>query len=198
MNPSDANQPMRLLGEAVIGSFMGAVWGVKATGLDRVPRTGALIVACNHVSLFDPLLLYAAIAPARRPYSLAKKELFQNPVSNWFFRSAGTIPLDRGGDATGAMRAALDVLEKGGCLAIYPEGTRGASGRNRSPKAGVSFLAARSRAPVVPVRLIGTDKFPQAFPLEARFGEPMPPLESAGREAELAYARTVMDAVYSL
>ena len=198
MNPADAHLPVRLWSEAFMGGLLSAVWGVKATGLDLVPRSGALIVACNHVSLIDPLLLYASIAPARRPFSLAKKELFESPVGNWFFRGVGTIPLDRAGDATTPMRAALDVLEKGGCLAIYPEGTRVAPGENRRPKPGVSFLAARSRAPVLPVRLVGTDKFPRVFPLEARFGSPMPPLESEGREAELAYARTVMDAVYSL
>ena len=198
MNPADANLPVRLWSEAVIGGLLSSVWGVRTTGLSHVPRSGSLIVACNHVSLIDPLLLYRAIAPARRPYSLAKKELFNNPAKEWFFRGVGTIPLDRGGDATTAMRAALDILEKGGCLAIYPEGTRVAPGQSRRPKAGVSFLAARSRAPVVPVRLVGTDRFPWAFPLEARFGRPMPPLETQGREAELAYARAVMDAVYSL
>ncbi len=198
MNPADAHLPVRLWCEAVVGGLLSSVWGVKTTGLEHVPRSGALIVACNHASLIDPVLLYAAIASARRPYSLAKKELFENPALGWFFRGVGTIALDRGGDATTAMRAALDVLGKGGCLAIYPEGTRVAPGESRRPKAGVSFLAARSRAPVVPVRLVGTGRFPWIFPLEARFGRPMPPPESGGREAELDYARAVMDAVYSL
>ena len=198
MNPADAQLPLRLWTETAGRGLLSAVWGVKTSGLEQVPRSGALIVACNHVSLLDPVLLYAAIGPARRPYSLAKKELFENPVLGWFFRGVGTIPLDRGGDATTAMRAALDVLGKGGCLAIYPEGTRVAPGESRRPKAGVSFLAARSRAPVVPVRLVGTERFPLVFPLEVRFGRPMPSPETEGREAELAYARSVMDAVYSL
>ncbi|OGS39872.1 MAG: hypothetical protein A2506_12325, partial [Elusimicrobia bacterium RIFOXYD12_FULL_66_9] len=168
------------------------------TGLEHVPRSGALLVACNHVSLVDPPLLASTIASARRPRFLGKKELFEIPLLGWFFRALGAIPLDRGGADIGAMREALATLEKGGALAIFPEGTRVRPGQSRPPKTGVSFLSARSGAPVLPVRVLGTADFPWGRPLEIRFGAPLPAAKDEGREAASAYARAVMEAVNTL
>ena len=194
---SDFDGGIRRLGEAVIGGTLGAVWGVKTTGLDLVPRSGPLILAFNHSSLLDGPLVGASVAPARRPCFLGKKELFRYPLLGWFLRKTGSISLDRGTADHAAMRAALEVLERGGSIALSPEGTRVKAGQTRAPKLGVSFLAAKTGARVVPVRLVGTAEFPRAFPLEARFGSPLgAPAE--GREAALSFARTVLDAIYAL
>ena len=156
MNPADANFPMRIWSEAVVSGFFSAVWGVRVTGLHHVPLSGPLIIAANHVSFIDPPLVSIAVAPRRRPFGIAKKELFEIPLLGWWLRATGSFSLDRQGDATATMRAALDVLKRGGCLSIYPEGTRVKRGEQRAPKPGVSFLAARSGAWVVPVRVVGT------------------------------------------
>ncbi len=193
---SDAGGALRLASEYAAETFLRLLCGVSVTGLERIPRHGPLIVACNHVSLVDPPLLGSAIAPARRPRFLAKKELFANPLMAAFFRSTGVLQLDRGSADHAAMRAALDALESGGSLAIFPEGTRVRPGERRAPKPGVSFLSARARAPVLPARVVGTDAFPRRR-LEVRFGEPL----AAAREAKThaaAYASAVMDAIYSL
>ncbi|MBI3289506.1 MAG: 1-acyl-sn-glycerol-3-phosphate acyltransferase [Elusimicrobia bacterium] len=197
MNDADANSPLRVRCEAVLRGLMTAVWGIRVTGLERVPLSGPLLVACNHVSLMDPPLLGVAIAPSRRPFGLGKKELYENPLIGRFLRGMGSIPLDRRGDVT-AMRGALDLLERGGCLMIFPEGTRVGPGERRQPKPGVAFLSARSGAKVVPARVLGTAEFPRRFPLEVRFGTPMEPPPSDDRETGLTYARAVMDAVYKL
>ena len=197
MSTGDSVGTLRLRTEIFIASTLGAVWGVKATGLDEVPRSGPLIVACNHVSALDPLLLASTLAPARKVRFMGKKELFGNRALGWFLRQMATIPLDRSGADMGAMREALDVLEKGGCLGIFPEGTRVKPGETRAPKLGVSFLAAKTGARVLPVRVAGTAEFPRAFPLEVRCGALLaPPPE--GREAASSFARTVMDAIYAL
>ena len=198
MNPADANFPLRLLSEDLVGGLFSAVWGVKVSGREHIPEHGPLIVACNHVSLLDPLLMSVAIAPTRRPFGLGKKELFEKPVLGWYLRKTGSFPLDRAGDATSAMRSALEVLEKGGCVVIYPEGTRVKPGQTRAPKPGVAFLSARSKAPVLPIRVLGTAEFPRAFPLEARFGALIEPPKDEERETGLAYAKTVMERIYSL
>ena len=198
MNSADANFPVRIWSEDLVRGLFTAIWGMKVTGLDNVPLQGPLLIAVNHVSLIDPPLMSVAIAPRRRPYAIGKKELFEKPILGWWLRHTGNFPLDRQGDATSAMKAALDVLERGGCLAIYPEGTRVKPGEKRTPKAGVSFLAARSKAPVVPVRVLGTAEFPRKFPLEARFGKPIAPPESEDRETGLAFAKMVMESIYSL
>jgi 1-acyl-sn-glycerol-3-phosphate acyltransferase len=194
---SDFDSPMRRRTEDLTGAMLRSLWGLKVTGLESVPRSGPLLVACNHVSAADPPVMGVAIAPARRPCFLAKKELFANPVLAGFFHATGVIPLDRGSADHAAMRAAFEVLEAGGTLAIFPEGTRVKPGERRAPKLGVSFLAARARAPVVPVRVLGTERFPRQAPLEVRFGSPLPP-PAEGREAAASYARAVMDAIYSL
>jgi 1-acyl-sn-glycerol-3-phosphate acyltransferase len=198
MNPADANFPMRIWSEAVVRGLFTAIWGMKVTGLEHVPLTGPVIIAVNHVSIIDPPLAAVAAAPRRRPFGIGKKELFEKPVLGWWLRATGSFPLDRTGDATAAMKAALVVLERGGSLFIYPEGTRVKPGQTRAPKAGVSFLSYRTGAPVVPLRVLGTAEFPRKFPLEARFGEPMPPPQSEDRETGLAYAKSVMERIYSL
>ncbi len=198
MNPADANTPLRIFSEDLVRGLMTAIWGIKVTGLENVPLEGPLIIACNHVSLIDPPLMSVTVASRRRPFGIGKKELFEKPLLGWWLRNTGNIRLDRSGDATSAMRAALDLLGKGGCLAIFPEGTRVKPGEKRPPKAGVAFLSARSGAPVVPVRVLGTAEFPLRFPLEVRIGAPLAPPKSEDRETGLAYAKSVMESIHSL
>jgi 1-acyl-sn-glycerol-3-phosphate acyltransferase len=195
---SDFDAPLRRWGESCIIAILSSVWGVKVTGLDLVPRSGPLIVAFNHSSLLDGPLAGAAIAPARRPCFLAKKELFHNALMGRLLLSLGAVPLERGTADHAAMRAALELLKGGGSIGLSPEGTRVKAGQVRPPKLGVSFLAAKSGARVQPVRLVGTADFPRTFPLEVRFGSPLPPPAGEGREAASSYARSVMDAIYAL
>ena len=195
---NDADGRCRSWSDLLVSALAGAVWGLRVTGLARVPRSGPLLVACNHVSLADPPLLAAAIGPARRPRFLGKKELFSYPLVGRFFRAVGGIPLDRSGADLGAMRAALAVLEGGGAVALFPEGTRVHPGQSRAPKLGVSFLSAKTGSPVLPARVVGTSGFPWSRPLEIRFGAPLPAAKDEGRLAARAYARSVMDAIESL
>ncbi|MEQ1918196.1 MAG: lysophospholipid acyltransferase family protein [Elusimicrobiota bacterium] len=198
MNLADANTPLRIFSEDVVRGLLTSIWGVKISGLENVPLEGPLIIACNHVSLVDPPLMAVSVASRRRPFGIGKKELFEKPLLGWWLRNTGNIRLDRSGDATAAMRAALDLLGKGGCLAIYPEGTRVKPGETRVPKAGISFLAARTKAPVVPLRVLGTAEFPRKFPLEVRIGAPLAPPMAEDRATGLAYAKMVMESIYSL
>lgn len=196
---SDYDSPLRRFSEVFVRTALGAVWGIKVTGLDLIPRSGPLIVAFNHASLLDGPLVGAVIAPARRICFLGKKELFENPVLGWYLSRAGAIPLERGTMDMGAMRSALELLSRGGSIGLSPEGTRVKRGETRPPKLGVSFLASKSGASVLPTRIVGTGDFPRAFPLEVRFGSPLrPPPADAGREAASSFAKTVMDAVYAL
>lgn len=194
---SDFDGSVRRLSEFLVSSSLRAGWGLKVTGLERVPRSGPLIVAFNHASLLDGPMVGATIAPARRPNFLAKKELFSYFPLGAFLRAAGVIPLDRGSADLGAMRSALEILERGGCVAMAPEGTRVKKGETRAPKTGISFLAAKTGAKVTPVRLVGNADFPRVRTVEARFGSPLS-APAEGREAASSFARAVMDAVYAL
>lgn len=176
-----------------------AGWGVRVTGLDGVPKKGAVIFAGNHVANLDGPLVGVAVAPRRWPRFMGKVELFRLPVLGAFLRGTGCIPLDRKRGDVAALRSAEECLLAGESLAVFPEGTRGRPGQRRPAKPGVGYLAARTGAPVVPVKVLGTDRWPLPGGLEVRFGTPM--AFDAGRTeraAWRAFAETVMGRVYTL
>lgn len=179
-----------------VGVALRLAYRVRVEGLENLPREGPLIVACNHVSLVDPLLMGWAVGSVRQPHFLAKEELFRNPVSAWFFTAVGSIPLDRargGGDASAMLRAAR-TLREGECLALFPEGTRSKTGVPGRAKPGIGFLAAQTGAVVVPARV--WKKFPK---LRLRFGRPLSfEGRGTGRQECQAVADRVMEEILKL
>ncbi len=147
-----------------------AVWRFRASGAQNVPRTGPVIVACNHVSYLDPVALGVG-APRMITY-LAKKQLFAIPVLGPVIRGCGAYPLDRDAGGVAAVRAALRVLKEGRCVGIFPEGTRNLTG-SAPEKGGAAFLAAMSGAPVVPAAVHGTKDAKRLAQIRVVYGEPM-------------------------
>lgn len=189
--------PLRRFAQGLVSAALRA-GGLKVSGLEHVPERGPLLVCGNHVSYLDPLALAVAIGKRRYLRGLAKVELYDVPALGWFLRRAGTIPLDRGRGDVGAMRAALSLLEKGGCLGLFPEGTRSRTGKPGKARAGAGFLAGHSGAPVVPVHILGTQR---ALPrrLEVRFGEPMTfSGDASDGEACRRFSQAVLDRVFKL
>jgi len=119
---------------------------------ERVPATGGVILASNHVGIIDGPLL-AVYAP-RPVHALTKLEMFDGRLGG-FLRRAGQIPLNRTEADPGAIRCALRVIRDGGVVGIFPEGTR-SSGHFDRFHHGATYLALVTGAPVVPVTLIGT------------------------------------------
>jgi CMP/dCMP kinase len=136
-----------------------AIARIRVEGLQHLPREGPLIIAANHMSNVDPPLVGGWLGPAlgRRPVFLAKASLFRGPLA-LFFRALGAVPVKAGGNDVDAYRAARAVLGAGEVISIMPEGTRSLDGVLGRPKAGVSMLAARTGAAVVPVGISGTDR----------------------------------------
>lgn len=197
MSSADHRTAARLALEALAGCPLSLLGRMSWTGLENVPSSGPLILIGNHTSVLDGNILGWAVRSVRRPRFLGKAELFQNPFTNWLFRTTGCIPVDRTGNVTLAMREALLALGAGGSLVMFPEGRRLKAGETRlEPKSGVGFLAAESRAWVQPCRIRGAARFPLE-PLSVSFGKALPPPE-AGKEAARAFARAAMDAVYAL
>jgi 1-acyl-sn-glycerol-3-phosphate acyltransferase len=107
----------------------------------------------------DPPFIGGWLSPAldRRPTFLAKDVLFNGPLG-MLIRSLGAEPVKAGGSDIGAYRVAKSILDKGGVVAILPEGTRSYDGVLSDPKPGVSLLATRTGTPVLPVGISGTDR----------------------------------------
>jgi 1-acyl-sn-glycerol-3-phosphate acyltransferase len=142
----------------------------------HVPRKGAFILASNHVSNLDPVVL--GICSVRRLNFMAKIELFKG-LFGFFLTNLGAFPVKRGESDFGAMREALRRLKEGGALLIFVEGTRRVGNEPNKAQAGVGFLAMKSGVPIVPVYVQGTDKvmapgtkFFKRGPVSATFGEP--------------------------
>ena len=139
-----------------IGRFLfGALFGLKARGAEMLPRKGSLIVVCNHISEMDPPVLGSTIP--RQTMFMAKHELFANRTGEFFMPRIGAFPVKREGVDTAALRTALEALEKGYILVVFPEGTRSNDGRPLPVKPGIGLLAVRSGVPVLPAFIWGTD-----------------------------------------
>jgi cytidylate kinase len=158
---------------------------VEVEGLERIPRTGAVILAINHISNADPVVAGAWISDAlvrRRIHWLGKKELFDWPIFGWMAANGGVHPVDRDSADVEAFRLATRILEKGYVLLVFPEGTRSPTGELQEAKDGVAMLALRTGAQIVPVGVSNSDavwkksqRFPMPFPrqtVRVRIGTP--------------------------
>jgi len=146
------------------------VFGFRSIDSQHVPTTGAVIVACNHVSYLDPVVLGIGF---RRPVTyLAKKQLFEIPVLGPVIYGLGAYPLDREAGGVAAVRAALRALKEGRCIGIFPEGGRNLDGQHEE-KGGAALLGALSGAPVVPAAIAGTRRARPFGRIRVIYGEPL-------------------------
>lgn len=130
----------------------------KVTGLETLPKKGGFIAAANHASYMDHLIIasYLISHLNRKVHFLAKKEHFDNIFKKMWHIYAGAIPVDREKGGKKALRWAVKALNQGKIIAIHPEGTRSLTGKLQQAKTGVARLALLTKAPVVPIGLIGT------------------------------------------
>ncbi len=126
--------------------------------LDAVPREGPIIVAANHASNLDPVVLGSHLLPrlGRRLQWLGKRELFDWPIVGWMARHGGVHAVDRSTADVEAYRLAKRILDQGHALFVFPEGTRSRDGALQPARDGVAVLALRTGAPIVPVGIAGS------------------------------------------
>ena len=175
---------------AVVPPVAKTVWRPRVVGLENVPRTGPVILASNHLSFADSLVI-PIVAP-RKVVFLAKSDYFagggvKGTLQKAWFEGMGMLPVDRDDTkaALASLDTALEVLGRGEAFGIYPEGTRSRDGRLYRGRTGVAHLALTAGAPVVPVGLTGTERLqpvgarlPRIVPVTVRFGRR---IEVAGR-----------------
>lgn len=151
-------------------------WRIQ--GADNVPASGPVILASNHASFLDPPLV--GCATNREASYLARESLFDVPVLGTIIRIINALPVDREGKSPKGLKAILDRLAEGWPIVLFPEGTRTSDGSLLPARAGVGLAVIKSRAPVVPVRIIGSFeaysremKFPRPRKITVVFGQPM-------------------------
>ncbi|MFT4082513.1 MAG: lysophospholipid acyltransferase family protein [Nocardioides sp.] len=168
-----------------IPPLLRAAWRPTVTGRENVPRTGGVILASNHLSFADSVVI-PSTAP-RPVHFLAKSDYFtgtgvKGALQRAWFEGLGMLPVDRDDPqaALGSLEVALEVLRRGEAFGIYPEGTRSRDGRLYRGRTGVAHLALTAGVPVVPVGLIGTERIqpvgsslPRLAKVSVAFGEPI-------------------------
>lgn len=179
---------------------------VSFSGTEHLPVSGPVIVATNHMSRVDTLLLF--INPVRTDITaLVADKYLKYPVFSTILKIGGVIWLDRSQADFGAFRKAREVLKEGVALGIAPEGTRSTTGALQEGKPGTAMLAATTQTPVVPVGIAGTDTYFRDLlrlrrpRVHLNFGPPMllAPLDRGTRDAQLQqYTEDIMVAIAGL
>ena len=146
--------------------FMGAVkffFQLNFVGTENEPDEGPLLVCSNHISAADPVLVSAA-TKYQISY-MAKKELFGVPLLGRLLRSVGCFPVDRGGKDVGAVKKAIAILNEGGRVGIFPQGTRrpGEDPRSTEVKNGAAMIALRTGVDILPVFVHRKNNTPRMF-----------------------------------
>ena len=191
----------------VAGPLVKTVFRPWVTGADNIPKTGAVILASNHLSVVDSIFLPLVIE--RRISFLAKSDYFMGRgVKGWaiknFLKGTGMLPIDRsGGKASEAsLNTGLKVLARGEVLGIYPEGTRSPDGKLYRGRTGVARMILEAHVPVVPVAMIDTEKvmpigskLPKVRRIGIVFGEPLDFSRFEGMEGDRFILRSITDEI---
>lgn len=168
------------------------------TGKEKIPPEPYMMV-CNHSAATDIIYLAIAANPYRLFRIMAKKELMDIPVIGWLLGKLGAFAVDREGNDTGAVMAAMKTLKSGQSLLLFPEGTRVRPGEPSHPKGGAVLLASRCNVPVVPVYLTQHKRLFR--PIRIAFGEPYM-IQTSGRhipqEEQERLIAEMMEKCYSL
>jgi 1-acyl-sn-glycerol-3-phosphate acyltransferase len=174
-----------------ISPMLMAMYRVRVLGEENLPADGGYVLAGNHVSYLDPMLLWCA---TRRPtHFMARADLFSKSFLGWLLPRVWTLPITRDSADRTAIVRATNLLKAGEVVGIFPEGTRQVAGAleagTSEPHAGVAFIALRAGVPVVPVGISGTEhalprgaKIPRFPRVTVRFGQPVCPEEFEGHE----------------
>ena len=194
----DARLTFYWLSKYVVGALCTIVWRLRVIDAQKVPRTGPVIIASNHIAYCDPPAIGVSCP---RPVSfMAKQELFDIWYLGWLIRLLYSFPIDRSRGDVASMKVALGVLKSGACLGIFPEGTRNKAGAKMPPGLGIALLASWSGAQVVPAFVSGTADANKLGRFTVRFGDPLSigGGRKASREDLAKWSEVLMERIYEL
>src|SRR6202011_959834 len=182
-------------------------YGFRIIHRERVIQAGPVILATNHQSFFDPPL--AGNAADRPIFFLAKKSLIDVPILGWLLPKLNVIPVNLEGGDRSALKGLIRILSAGECALVFPEGTRTPDGNLQPAEPGLGLVIAKTRAPVVPMRIFGAF---DAWPIGGRIrlgpkitivvGKPIyfsdADFEGGGRDLYDRLSQRVMDAIAAI
>ena len=156
---------------AVVSFLSMLFFRVKFYGKENIPETGGIIAAGNHRCGWDAIFVARGISK-RQIFFMGKAEFFDIPILKHAFRALGAYPVRRGRGDTSALDAAIDVVNKGNIMGIFPEGTRNMT-EELKPQTGVSVIAAASGGDVLPISIYFKGKISLFKKVTVRFGKPI-------------------------
>jgi 1-acyl-sn-glycerol-3-phosphate acyltransferase len=158
---------------------------LRVRGGENLPSEGGYVLACNHVSNFDPWPLGLPLWPRRFLRFMAKSELYWFPLGK-VLDQAGAFPVRRGQRDVAAIETAVQLAREGNVIAMFPEGTRRAKGLVKRfearPRSGAARIALQASVPLVPAAVKGTDRLARLGPLRVAYGRPVDVDDLRGRE----------------
>lgn len=145
------------------------IYSPKVKGRENIPNSGPAVICCNHVSNMDIPLVVSSIPRVIR--FMAKEEMFETPISKFFYTMIEAFPVKRGKNDVAAIKKALGYVKNNSLVAIYPEGTRGNGKFLQKGKNGAAFVAIRGRVPLIPIGIKGSYK--KFTKMEVNIGKPL-------------------------
>jgi 1-acyl-sn-glycerol-3-phosphate acyltransferase len=156
--------------------FLYGLYRLRVRGSENLPSDGGFVLACNHVSSFDPWPLGLPLWPRRQLRFMAKSELYWWPLT-LVLEGAGAFPVHRGQRDTVAIETAVRLAREGNVIAMFPEGTRRTKGlvkrHEARPRSGAARIALEAGVPLVPAAVSGTDRLLRLGPLRVSYGAPI-------------------------
>jgi len=128
----------------------------KVTGRSNLPKKGPFIMASNHISYADPVVMGVACNTVPIHF-MAKKELFNVPFFHLWFKAVGCIPVDRNSKSSAPLKNAIQKLKKGKAIGIFPEGKRSKTDEPLSPEPGIGLIVSKTKVPIIPLYISGTE-----------------------------------------
>jgi len=168
-------------------------WRLKIDGHENIPKTGAFILASNHLSNADPPLLGSSIC--RPIYYFAKEELFRIPILGWLIAQMNAFPVKRKENDIAAFKKTFKLLSAGEGVLFFPEGRRSKTGELGGAKPGVGMLAVKTGVPVIPACLQNSNRLSSFAKLRVSFGKPLLPQP---QDDYALFAQKVMAAIADL
>ena len=167
--------PLYLVVGTLSAPFVKSLFRLRARGLEHIPE-GGFVLAANHTSNFDPWPLGVPFLPRRQLRFMAKSELF-NPLLSPILRAGGAFKVRRGEGDLEAIRTAIELVNEGEIVVMFPEGARLKKGlrkrRQARPHTGAARIALSAGVPLVPAAIGGTDRLRRLGPLRVAYGEPI-------------------------